>query len=203
MPETSPQGQGWRWRSDLPIPCALFPLGWEVQSPRHFKGAWCKTSWPRTWPIQGGEISFLASGIFPLQQWDSIPHLSPDIGTDNGSNSGTVQMQTYNAWVNISVFICLCLWRMERERVDKGEKKCSPESTALFRGKRENECCLAKINKWVSQQKENILKLTDVSSLCICYYFCCQGLLQRLSHCLATMIHSVIMLVFTVQMASF
>lgn len=64
--------------SPLPTHGALFPLGWEVQSPRHFKGAWCKTSWPTTWPIHGEEeISFLTSGIFPLQLWDSIPHQSP------------------------------------------------------------------------------------------------------------------------------
>lgn len=34
--------------SPLPAPRALFPLGWEEQSPRLFKGAWCKTSWPTT-----------------------------------------------------------------------------------------------------------------------------------------------------------
>lgn len=50
---------------------------------------------------------------------------------------------------------------------------------------------MAKTNKWVSQRRENILKLIDVSSPCICYYFHCQASLQRLSHSLATMILAV------------
>lgn len=38
-----------------------------------------------------------------------------------------------------------------------------------------SKTCPAKTNKWVSRRRENILKLIDVSSLCICYYFHCIG----------------------------
>lgn len=78
-----------------PAPRALFPLGWEEQSPRLFKGAWCKTSWPTTWPNRVGEISFLTSGIFPLQPWGSIPHQSPDTHGNSGIQITCVQV---NKW---------------------------------------------------------------------------------------------------------
>lgn len=62
---------------------------------------------------------------------------------------------------------------------------------------------MAKTNKWVSQHRENILKLTDVSASCICYYSYCQGLLQRPRHCLANMTLVMTILVFTVQVVCF
>lgn len=59
--------------------------------------------------------------------------------------------------------------------------------------------CLAKTNKRLNQRREHILKLTDVSSLCICYYFRCQRPLQRLSHRLTTVVLTAIMLFFIVH----
>lgn len=56
---------------------------------------------------------------------------------------------------------------------ENGKAKCSPKTTQ------------AKTNKRVSQQRENILKLTDGSSPRICRYSSCQGPLQRLGHRLA------------------
>lgn len=65
----------------------------------------------------------------------------------------------------------------------------SPVRETRFQGKRESEALSknhpAKTNKRVSQQRENILKLTDVSSPRICRYSSCQGPLQRLGHHLA------------------
>lgn len=37
------QDGGERVISSLPVPRALFPFGWEVQSPRRFKEAYCKS----------------------------------------------------------------------------------------------------------------------------------------------------------------
>lgn len=68
-------------------------------------------------------------------------------------------------------------------------QKKSPIRETRFQGKRETEALSknhpAKTNKRVSQQRENILKLTDVSSPRICHYSSCQGPLQRLGHRLA------------------
>lgn len=68
-------------------------------------------------------------------------------------------------------------------------QKKSPIHETHFQGKRESEVLSknhpAKTNKRVSQQRENILKLTDGSSPRICRYSSCQGPLQRLGHRLA------------------
>ncbi len=135
----------------------------------------------------GGEISFLTSGIFPLQLWHST------------------SARTHTNSVYKSICVCLSVSVYERvggrwwEMVDKNysSEKCASFSGKM--GKRAlSKSCLAKTNKWVSQRRENILKLTDVSSPCICYYFHCQGALQRLSHHLATTIVAAIMFIFIV-----
>lgn len=142
------RGRGWRWRGDLPrspAPRALFPLGWEEQSPRLFKGAWCKTSWPTTWPNRVGEISFLTSGIFPLQPWGSIPHQSPDTHSNSGIQITCVQI---NKWATGG-----------REGGRESGQKTSRENVPVFQGKRGKRALAKKAagpkqtSGWVSEGK--------------------------------------------------
>lgn len=94
---------------------------------------------------------------------------------------------------------CECLSVCVYERRGEGERESGQNrKRAGFSGKTGkralSKSCLAKTNKRVSQRRENILKLIDVSSPCICYYFHCQGPLQRPSHRLAAIILAAIML---------
>lgn len=108
----------------------------------------------------------LASSLFSHLRIRPPQHLST-INTNMCAN-----------YVKLSAFMCLFLWKLG-------------SSTSFLFEKWEREwplskSCSAKTNKRLSQRRENILRLIDVSSLCICFYFHCQGPLWRRCHRLAT-----------------
>lgn len=85
-------------------------------------------------------------------------------------------------------------------RVEKGRgaDKLKGQDYVLHFLDQKKKHFLSKTNKGESTKGKQSL-LTDVSAPCICYYFSCQGFLQRLSHCLADVILTVIMFVFVGQ----
>lgn len=130
------------------------------------------------------------------QSRNQFPHILDFPSATQGQHSSSVPRREegytnsgmQSSQVNICVFICLFMKTAGRD----GGQKHNASKTWLFFMENWKRRVFRKLpsntNKWVSQRRENILKLTDVSSLCICYYLHCQRSLLRLSHCLATVI---------------
>lgn len=105
--------------------------------------------------------------------------------------TGRRQRQLWNAALT-SKYMCFYPFVYEDDRKRRRNKSSVPGECDAFSWKNWKRSVFRKLpsntNKRVSQRRENILKLTDASSLCICYYLRRQGPLLRRSHCLATAI---------------
>lgn len=162
MPGTSPRGPRWkwRWRGDLPpTPQALFPLYWEEQSPRICKWVWFKTSRP------------------PQSSYGS------DTSSTLTTDSKSVIRNQCKRWnlgdlctndLKFLAYMCLSFWKMRNRQWVGAEKNLAPAVCFRETGKwKLSKSWSVKTSKRLTQQRENILMLIDVSSLCICYYFHC------------------------------
>lgn len=147
-----PSGTGMEVEERSPqLPRSLFPLDWEVQSPRHFKGAWYKTSWPTAWPIHGGQISFLTSGIFPQQPQDK--HSTSVIR--HGWRQNTLINSGYKLCTSKYLFIFVFSFKAGRWCSDEKEMNNHPENVNFFQG---NLCFLEasqpkQTKGWDSEEK--------------------------------------------------
>lgn len=161
-----------------PTPQALFPLYWEEQSPRICKWVWCKTSRPpqcsHVGPVQRSRYSFQTS----LQT----------------SNVPTLKFKWFVCkWCGFFFcHICVCSWGC-RQWVET-EKRLTAAVCSRETGKwKLSKSWSHKTNKRLTQRRENILMLIDVSSLPIGYYFHCPRTTPKAKHRLAAIIPGAIM----------